>query len=124
DVVVSQASGDRVRVELERRHVAVVAGRVGGRDTELERDDCEDRTKTEQNAWPCGVHPGRVRSSIFRSRSSFTRGQLSSTIAYQAESRIESGSTMCLWKMPSNVAPMPSSAPRARRLRDWVAHST
>jgi len=54
---------------------------------------------------------------IFPSSIGFTRGQSSSTIAYQAESRIESGSTMCLRKIPSKLAPTPSSAPRTRRLR-------
>src|SRR5438067_207750 len=62
--------------------------------------------------------------SIFRSRSAFVAGHSSSTIAYQAESRIESGSTMCFRKIPSKFAPMPSSAPRTRRLRASVLNST
>src|SRR5436305_12757412 len=56
--------------------------------------------------------PHRACCSIFSSSIALTRGQSSSTIAYQAESRIESGRIMCLRKMPSNVAPTPSNAPR------------
>src|SRR3954452_15414413 len=68
--------------------------------------------------------PHRACFSIFSSSIAFTRGQSSSTIAYQAESRIESGSFMCLRKIPSNVPPTPSSAPRTRRLRASVLNST
>src|SRR5262249_22003418 len=62
--------------------------------------------------------------SILLSSIAFTRGQSSSTTAYQAESRIESDNFMCLRAMPSKLAPTPSSAPRTRRLRASVLNST
>src|SRR5262249_57629077 len=62
--------------------------------------------------------------SILLSSIAFTRGQSSSTTAYQAESRIESDSFMCLRAIPSKLAPTPSSAPRTRRLRASVLNST
>ena len=62
--------------------------------------------------------------SIFSSSIAFTRGQSSSSTEYHAESRIESGRIMCFRKIPSKLAPTPSSAPRTRRLRASVLNST
>src|SRR5581483_9274512 len=68
--------------------------------------------------------PHRTCFAIFSSSMRFTRGQSSSTTAYQAESRIESGRIMCFRKIPSKLAPTPRSAPRTRRLRASVLNST
>src|SRR5579871_4135436 len=77
---------------------------------------------TKRGNVSCASHGACL--AIFSSSIAFTRGQSSSTIEYQAESRIESGRIMCFRKIPSNVAPTPSSAPRTRRLRASVLNST
>ena len=48
-VLVAQRRRDRVRVVGERRLVAMEAGRIRGRDPELERDDCDDRPDAGKN---------------------------------------------------------------------------
>ena len=71
-----------------------------------------------------GPHLMTTCRSIFASSIGRTRGQSSSSTAYHAESRIESGRIMCRRKIPSNRAPTPSSAPRTRRFRASVLNST
>src|SRR5205807_9702553 len=56
-VFVTQARGQRVRVERQSGLVPVVSGRIRRRDPELERNDGEDRAEPEEERGPLGDRP-------------------------------------------------------------------